>query len=114
LNRYHTRVWTGDERMQKDGLGEPEDVRNSLAVWKSEDDFYKEFFEDECIFDAEKSAPKRDMWMRFQSWAEQNGIRYPSRDGLNERLRARGCSEVVERHRPEGKQVRCWKGVQVV
>lgn len=36
---------------QKEGFCEPEEVQKSVENWKSEDDPFKEFFEDECEFD---------------------------------------------------------------
>ena len=94
------------------GLDEPDEVKASVDTWKSEDDPYKEFFEDECEFDPSYSAAVSTLWPRFSDWAKQNGIRYPSKSGLYERLHARGCTKGVAQP-ALGKQFRCWKGIRL-
>ncbi|HLN00717.1 MAG TPA: phage/plasmid primase, P4 family [Bryobacteraceae bacterium] len=98
---------------QREGLVEPQEVLASVATWKCEDDPFKEFFEDRCEFSAAEATPVTNMWSEFCVWAEENGIKYPSRTRLYERLRLRGCSKAVERDE-SGKQVRCWKGVKLI
>jgi putative DNA primase/helicase len=95
------------------GLAEPQAVRDSVDLWKSEDDPYKEFFDDECEFDSSYTAPVTSVWQTFSAWAENNGIRHPSKDRLSERLRLRGCSKMRDRD-ASGKQVRSWRGLKLV
>jgi putative DNA primase/helicase len=97
---------------QQSGLCEPLAVRDSVSSWKSEDDPYREFFEDRCEFDPAHSVPVTDMWMAFTTWGTENGLRYPSREGLQDRLHQKGCSKAVLRD-PSGRQVRSWKGVKL-
>lgn len=98
---------------QQDGLSEPQQIRDSVETWKSEDDPYQEFFEDECEFDPAHSVPVSKLWSKFESWASGNGIRYASRTKLYKRLELRGCSQDRLRD-ATGRQVRCWKGIKVL
>ncbi len=98
---------------QNDGLVEPESVRAAVDSWKTEDDPYREFFEDECEFGAAHTVPVTEIWQKFSSWAQDNGIRYPSRIRFQERLRRQGCSKAVLRD-DAGRQIRSWRGVKVV
>jgi putative DNA primase/helicase len=119
---------------QQQGLAEPQEILDSVGTWKSEDDPYKEFFENECEFDPESSTPVREVWLRFREWAGDNAIRCPSRRKLYERLRLQDCAQTVSRpgdagvdHRASldpdkakdpglaaGRQVRCWKGIKLI
>jgi putative DNA primase/helicase len=99
---------------QREGLAEPDGVSAAVKSWKSEDDPYKEFFEDECEFGPTASVPVATLWVAFRTWADANGIRYPSKDRLYKELQLRGCSKGVERVTPANKQVRSWKGVQLL
>jgi putative DNA primase/helicase len=97
---------------QLDGLAEPQVVRDSIHSWQSEDDPYREFFEDECGFDPACSVSREDLWNGFSTWAKANGLKDPSRTKLHERLRLRGCSEFKPRN-AAGKQIRSWMGVRL-
>jgi putative DNA primase/helicase len=98
---------------QQGGLVEPQAIQDSVATWKSEDDPYREFFEDECELGPAHSVPVADLWSKFSGWAAANGIKYPSRPKLYERLRFHGCTQERQRD-PNGRQVRCWKSVKVI
>lgn len=98
---------------QQQGLAEPPEVRASVDAWKSEDDPYKEFFEDECEFDPSYSTPATKMWDSFKTFCGGNGIKDPSKARLSKELLSRGCSKVRERPDSLSKQVRSWKGVRV-
>jgi putative DNA primase/helicase len=98
---------------QRDGLAESQAVQDSVNSWKSEDDPYREFFEDECEFGPANSVPVADIWRAFSNWAEKNGIRYPSRTKLYERLRLLGCSKAVVRD-ARGTQTRVRTRIRLV
>lgn len=98
---------------QQRGLAEPIQVATSVDSWKTEDDPYREFIEDECEFDPSYVTPVSDLLRTLSSWAQENGIRYPSKNELYKRLRARGCTKGAERPDGTNKQFRCWKGVKV-
>jgi hypothetical protein len=83
-----------------------------VDAWKSEDDPYKEFFEDECEFDPTHSVAVADLWCRFAQWAAENGIKHPCRNRLYECLRLQGCTNLVLRN-TASQQVRSW-GVKII
>jgi putative DNA primase/helicase len=98
---------------QRGRLDEPLTVRDSVNSWQSDDDPYREFFEDVCEFDPAHSVPVADLLKEFRQWATENGIKVQSRTRLYQTLQRRECRQ--ERQRDEcGRQIRCWKGVKVV
>jgi putative DNA primase/helicase len=104
---------TGYLDWQDGGLAEPQAVQDAVGRWKTEDDPYREFFEDECEFGPAHWVPVKHIWQGFSAWAKDNGIQYASRRKLHERLRLRGCSTGVERD-ATGRQLRVWKGIRLV
>ena len=75
---------------QRDGIGEPDEVRMATAKYRSESDIVAKFL-DECCETGEKlRVSSRDLNAAFKQWADDGRLPAMSRDKLGEKLGDKG------------------------
>ena len=95
----------------RNGLGESPEVAKATEAYRQESDKLRDFFADECVFGATEWVPKTGIWLRYQSWASTNAVRYPlSKAGFEERIQRRGCRDTRKEHN----SIRAWEGVRLL
>jgi putative DNA primase/helicase len=62
---------------QRDRLGTCLAVESSTAAYKEETDPLRDFVEDRCQIIKETTTPAKDLRAAYESWCEDNGVRYP-------------------------------------
>lgn len=76
---------------QREGLGQPEAVKQATGSYRQEMDQYREFFEDECVLGPGREVMSGHLYERFRSWAESAGFKkIPNRPAWSAELRRRG------------------------
>jgi putative DNA primase/helicase len=93
---------------QKEGLGMPPDVQEATGNYRKEMDVLGDFLEDCCIIDKTETISKKDLYQKYQTWAQENGEREFSKTLLGKMLSERGFDE----YRGTG-GVREWMGINV-
>ncbi|MDC0743168.1 DNA primase family protein [Polyangium mundeleinium] len=89
---------------QKDGLGEPEEVKAATEAYREEMDTLGEFFADCCIVGPKVEAKAQDLYGAYTKWCETNGERPMGHRLFGMALRERGFKD-----RKSG--VKLWVGV---
>jgi putative DNA primase/helicase len=92
----------------KGELKSPEVVRQATRAYRSESDLIEQFIQDECEVDEAESVPVGDAYLRYGSWARNEGIHPLSKRKFNDRLSARG---LVTRRATGG--TRRWVGLKL-
>ncbi len=92
---------------QREGLGEPEEVRAATDAYREDMDPLREFFEEGCVFREDAWTASSDIRSAYQGWARETGERPLEWQIVAGRLKERGCHE-KRRHRGRG-----WQGVQL-
>ena len=90
------------------GLQTPEDVKAATKQYRSDMDILGEFIEDCCIEEDSSKVSSKDLYFRFKSWGEAEGLREKeiwSKSTLARRLKERGFVQ----GRPCGERI--WKGL---
>jgi len=96
---------------QKEGLKEPDAVRELTEEYREESDVLKEFLEECCILDPQAQVSNSDIWQAYQNWCKDNSIRYPlGRKRFAQALLAKE----IEKHRKSGTGSRAWIGVGLI
>jgi putative DNA primase/helicase len=75
------------------GLQTPEEVKAATKQYRSDMDVLSEFIDDCCIEGKDKSISCKDLYLRFKSWGEAEGLREReiwSKSTLTRRLKERG------------------------
>lgn len=97
-----TRLWL------KNGLTAPGIVTNASAEYRDEEDTLGDFIRDETEHVPNAETTSGEMFARYQTWAERNGIRCPlTQRALAKRLKER---ELRQNRTRDG---RVWKDVQL-
>jgi putative DNA primase/helicase len=89
---------------QKDGLGEPAEVKAATEAYREEMDALGEFFDDCCIVGPKVEAKAQDLYGAYVKWCETNGERPMGQRSFGMALRERGFKD-----RKSG--VKVWVGV---
>lgn len=58
---------------QKEGLHEPEAVRDAVNEYRREQDGLADFLAESCIVDRKETIAKKELWSVYQSWADSTG-----------------------------------------
>lgn len=84
---------------QRDGLGEPDEVRAATAQYREDMDFLGDFLRDECVREPEASIAARALYEIYQAWATQGGQKKQLTETMfSLRLRARGLVKHKTNH----------------
>jgi putative DNA primase/helicase len=99
----------GALKWQRDGLQEPEVVREATQEYRSEIEVFSQFVGDCCVEGSEQWAPSVQLISRYQDWSQSNGYKFPYGPArLRAVLRQRGHVP----HKRGG--IRGWKGIGLV
>ena len=90
---------------QKEGLGNPQEVKQASTNWREDADVVGRFIKDRCIIKESATAPGGLLYSEYQDWCDSQGERPNSNKIFAEKLREKGC----ERVRP--KKGSTWKGI---
>jgi putative DNA primase/helicase len=98
---------------QQIGLGVPPVVEQATEAYRQDMDPLAGFFDECCLFSANRWTPASDIRKAYQEWAKSNG----ERDGMPtkefaDRLRRKGCEQA--HGRSNGRVLRGWKGIELL
>jgi putative DNA primase/helicase len=74
----------------KDGLKVPCKIKAATAAYREEQDVIGEWIAENCRTGTGLSVPKRDLYLNYKFWIEENGHRPLSQSKLTRRLNERG------------------------
>jgi putative DNA primase/helicase len=80
----------GCKEWQAGGLGEPEEVRDATAEYRSEMDVVGQFLDECCMVDATTRARAAAIYAAYRKWADETGERVISQKRFGTRLTDRG------------------------
>lgn len=101
----------GCARWMQVGLGDPPEVGEETASWRSNSDPLKDFLDDACELDPEGWVPITQMAKAYERWAVDNGERYKlSRQKFNDQMEQRGLKR-TKRYADGVSGARGWSGV---
>ncbi len=75
---------------QRDGLGEPREVREATAGYRAEMDVLGEFIEERCVVNPRARVSAKDLYAAYQQWCSDTGEKPLSQKALGQRLDKRG------------------------
>ena len=75
---------------QKEGLGEPDEVRTATQEYRAEMDVLGAFLEDRCIIQPRAEAPATVLYNTYKAWCEEGGEAHETQRRFGARLRKRG------------------------
>ncbi|MDP8952545.1 MAG: phage/plasmid primase, P4 family, partial [Actinomycetota bacterium] len=75
---------------QREGLGEPPEVRAATEGYRAEQDVLAAFFEECCVIREGTWAPFKDLYAAYAAWAEDSGEKPESKRKFGSRLKERG------------------------
>ena len=78
---------------QRDGLGDPEEVRIAGAEYRADMDTLAPFIEERCVVGDAYSAPAGDLYSAYKGWAADSGERTLSQQKFGRYLRERGFTK---------------------
>jgi len=97
-------------RYQRDGLGEPDQVRDATTGYRSEMDTLSSFFEDRCVIHPKAEVPATPLYKEYQAWCAENGETDESQRRFGGRLQERGFQNFRYTAGPN-KQRKGWRGI---
>jgi putative DNA primase/helicase len=95
---------------QKQGLGEPQVVKNATAAYRDESDHLAQFIEDCCVVDSTATVTSADLWKRYEQWAQDAGEVPLPRPAFGERLKRHGITDTRLGH----SGTRGWQGIKLL
>ncbi len=75
---------------RRDGLGEPEEVRQATAEYRAEQDVLAGFVDECCVVVPNASAQATQLYTAYKEWCEESGERPESQKKFGMRLAERG------------------------
>ncbi len=92
---------------QKEGLGDPPEIQDEVAEWKTECDPLADFLDDCCVLTPAAATPSTKLWAAYLKWGEEQGEKHLiGRKKFADRLLVLGCEP--DRNNALG---RYWKGI---
>lgn len=79
---------------QRDGLGEPEEVRDATAEYRASEDRIATFLEEQCVMGPDCRVAVADAYEAYRAWATASGEHPLSKPAFGEALEARGFKRV--------------------
>ncbi|MDP9470657.1 MAG: phage/plasmid primase, P4 family [Chloroflexota bacterium] len=96
---------------QRDGLGEPQEVKTATAGYRAEMDVLGAFLEDCCIIASNAQCPAKDLYAAYQTWCEETGEKALTQKAVGQRLGERGFESG---RLAGGQRTRVWKGIGLI
>lgn len=78
---------------QRDGLGEPESVRQATAAYRSEMDVIGAFLGDRCELGRALSVTAKDLYAAYTKWCDETGEKPLTQTAIGRRLTERGLDQ---------------------
>jgi len=91
---------------QREGLGVPDEVRKATSDYREEMDMFGAFLTECCIFGADKTILKGDLYRRYSEWCKESNAYPLSKPRFGHRLKERGIGE-----KKSGQHQ--WKGIDL-
>ena len=82
------REW--QRELQRDGLGEPEEVRSATTFYRADMDVLAGFIEDRCVVDLDAWTKFADLYFSYQDWCDKSGEKAETKRQFGTRLKERG------------------------
>lgn len=92
---------------QREGLGEPEEVRTATEGYREEMDVLAAFIDDRCVLDPRAKAGASDLYESYEVWCSKTGEYRESKVRFGKRLAERGFEK--ERHPKHRRWI--WHGI---
>ena len=90
---------------QKEGLGNPQEVKEASTNWREDADVVGRFIEDRCIIKESATAPGGLLYSEYQDWCDSQGERPNSNKIFAEKLREKGYEK------DQTRKGAIWKGI---
>ena len=90
---------------QKEGLGNPQEVRQASTDWREDADVIGRFIEDRCIIKESATAPGGLLYSEYKLWCDSQGERPNSNKIFAEKLREKGYEK------DQTRKGAIWKGI---
>lgn len=92
---------------QRDGLAEPECVRQATAHYRAAEDIIGQYIAERCIIGDDSSgfpvrAKSSDVYADYKHWCEANGLRHATKTKLTQALAERGIGQDTGRRWYDG------------
>lgn len=100
---------TGCLDWQRDGLGDPDEIREATAGYRAEMDVLGGFLADRCILGELFAVTAKELYSAYTTWGEENGERPMSQTAMGKRLTERG----FQPFRNGPKRERSWSGIRL-
>jgi len=92
---------------QREGLGDPEEVRTATAAYRQEMDILGDFLADRCVLEPGAAVSAGDLYDSYTDWAQKTGEKPMSQKALGGHLTERGFEKSRSRHQ------RQWRGIRL-
>ncbi len=96
----------GCQDWQRDGLGEPREVREATAGYRAEMDLIGGFLDECCVVQPDATALTKELYATYKTWCEDNGEKPLTQQNVGRRLTERGFTAI---RRTGG--ARAWTGI---
>ena len=80
----------GCQMWQREGLEPSPRIRAASAGYRKDCDLFGEFIDEECVLDKSARVSQRILWLSYQSWCFENGVKSGSKKSFTRRLEDRG------------------------
>lgn len=80
----------GCQEWLRDGLREPEEVREATTEYRSDMDVVARYLDEQCVIHREYRVLSRDLYADYRRWAEEGRTTVLTRDAFGRRLSDRG------------------------
>jgi putative DNA primase/helicase len=99
---------------QRDGLGEPAEVREATDAYREESDPMGEFLAAHTRFEADAKVPRKLLRKSYEDWCAENGVKHIlDAKRFSSDLRRRGASETTMRIPSSTSPVDAWRGLRM-
>lgn len=95
---------------QKDGLGEPYEVKEATNDYRKQEDDLMEFLEECCTYDPIGTVGKTELFTKYGEWCKENECEAMEAKYFKQRLEERGHIKDV---RAGHNAVRAWRGLRL-
>ena len=95
----------GCQQWQKNGLQEPNEVKEATKSYRSEMDVLEDFIQSRCVMESGKDITHKEIYAAYSKWCDENGEIALKTTTFGKRLQGRGFVFT----RP--KNVKTWKGI---
>jgi len=92
---------------QREGLGDPVEVKKATESYRQEQDLLGAFFEDECFVGGAAVAGATHLYNRYKTWCEETGERCETQTRFGRQLSERG----FESDRDPSTRRKTWRGI---